>query len=353
MRLPDAAIRSRCTTVPPRRRRTTASLEFKKRGIEAIAIQADLTDERSAKGLVEQTLARFGRIDVLVNCAATWHKKRLEDTTAADVRQSFETNLLSTFLCSQQAGLAMVRQPEGGVIVLIGDWAIVRPYLNFAAYFASKGSIPTLTRTLAVELGTRNPAIRVNAILPGPVMLPTDLPEEERRHAIEATLVKREGRPEHIAQAVLFFVDNDFVTGVCLPVDGGRTVFAPDSADRRTAAKFPDLPISSPHEKLHARLGIRKLAATIGLPMNPESQRLDEARRHTQPWRRWGPYLSERQWGTVREDYSPTGDAWEYFPHEHARSRAYRWGEDGIAGICDRSSTSASLSLSGTAATRS
>jgi hypothetical protein len=70
--------------------------------------------------------------------------------------------------------------------------------------------------------------------------------------------------------------------------------------------------------------------------MNPESQRLDEARRHTQPWRRWGPYLSERQWGTVREDYSPTGDAWEYFSHEQSRSRAYRWGEDGIAGISDR-----------------
>src|SRR5260370_19976686 len=52
-------------------------------------------------------------------------------------------------------------------------------------------------------------------------------------------------------------------------------------------------------------------------------------------WRRWGPYLSERQWGTVREDYSPNGTAWEYFPHDHARSRAYRWGEDGIGGISD------------------
>jgi pteridine reductase len=204
--------------------------DLQKRGIEAIAIQADLTDERSAKGLIDQTLARFGRIDVLVNCAASWQKKRLEDTTAADVRQSFDTNLLSTFLCSQQAGLAMVRQPEGGVIVLIGDWAAQRPYVTHAAYFASKGAIPTLTRTLAVELGTRNPAIRVNAILPGPVMLPTTLSAEERRQVIDATLVKREGRPEHIAQTVLFFVDNDFVTGVCVPVDGGRTVFAPDSA---------------------------------------------------------------------------------------------------------------------------
>ncbi|MGI4903795.1 MAG: MGH1-like glycoside hydrolase domain-containing protein, partial [Janthinobacterium lividum] len=55
------------------------------------------------------------------------------------------------------------------------------------------------------------------------------------------------------------------------------------------------------------------------------------------PWRRWGPYLSDRQWGTVREDYSPGGDAWEYLPHDHARSRAYRWGEDGIAGFSDDS----------------
>ena len=53
------------------------------------------------------------------------------------------------------------------------------------------------------------------------------------------------------------------------------------------------------------------------------------------PWYRWGPYLSERQWGTVREDYSAHGTAWDYFPHDHARSRAYRWGEDGMAGICD------------------
>ena len=80
---------------------------------------------------------------------------------------------------------------------------------------------------MAVELGTRNPAVRVNCILPGPVMLPPDLPAAEKEQAIAATLVKREGRPENIAQAVLFFLDNDFVTGVCLPVDGGRSIYAP------------------------------------------------------------------------------------------------------------------------------
>jgi pteridine reductase len=199
------------------------------RGVKALALQADLTEESSVRTLIEQTTAQFGRLDVLVNCAAAWQSKRLEDVTAADVRRYFETNTLGTFLCSQQAGLVMVRQPEGGNIVTVGDWAVVRPYVNYSAYFPSKGAIPTLTRTLAVELGTRNPAVRVNCILPGPVLLPPDLPEAERQQAINATLVKREGRPENIASAVLFFLDNDFVTGVCLPVDGGRTIFAPDS----------------------------------------------------------------------------------------------------------------------------
>ena len=69
--------------------------------------------------------------------------------------------------------------------------------------------------------------------------------------------------------------------------------------------------------------------------MNAERERLDKRRDKTEHWSWWGPYVSERQWGTVREDYSPYGTAWEYFPHDHARSRAYRWGEDGIAGISD------------------
>ncbi len=69
--------------------------------------------------------------------------------------------------------------------------------------------------------------------------------------------------------------------------------------------------------------------------MTQEERRLQDARERTDHWRRWGPYLADRQWGTVREDYSPHGTAWDYFSHDHARSRAYRWGEDGILGICD------------------
>src|SRR6516165_3355237 len=69
--------------------------------------------------------------------------------------------------------------------------------------------------------------------------------------------------------------------------------------------------------------------------MTPEHDRLQEALEQKQPWKKWGPYLSERQWGTVREDYSEGGNAWDYFSHDQARSRAYRWGEDGLAGISD------------------
>src|SRR5206468_12184507 len=70
--------------------------------------------------------------------------------------------------------------------------------------------------------------------------------------------------------------------------------------------------------------------------MNAEEKRLEESRTRKEHWKRWGPYVSDRAWGTVREDYSATGEAWEYFPHDHARSRAYRWNEDGLAAICDR-----------------
>ena len=84
-----------------------------------------------------------------------------------------------------------------------------------------------------------------------------------------------------------------------------------------------------------------------------EHERLEQARTGAVPWKAWGPYLSERQWGTVREDYSAGGDAWSYFSHDQARSRAYRWGEDGIAGSATSASGCASRSRCGTAPTRS
>jgi hypothetical protein len=76
--------------------------------------------------------------------------------------------------------------------------------------------------------------------------------------------------------------------------------------------------------------------ANASSSLTAEGRRLQESDRRTAYWKRWGPYLSERAWATVREDYSADGSAWDYFPHDHARSRVYRWNEDGIAGISDR-----------------
>lgn len=199
--------------------------QLRQAGAQAGAVTADLTDEASVAAMSREALALFGRIDALVNCAAVWISKTLEETTAADVRLHLESNALATFLCCQHVGLAMAAQPSGGAIVNLGDWAIVRPYLNYSAYFPSKGAIPALTRTFAVELAHRNPRVRVNAVLPGPAMMPESLPADQRQAAIAGTLVKRAGSPQHVADAVSFLLENDFITGVCLPVDGGRTIY--------------------------------------------------------------------------------------------------------------------------------
>jgi pteridine reductase len=195
-------------------------------GVEAEAFKADLANEAEVKRMADDVARRFGHVDVLVNCAAIWDRKPLEDVTAADVMSHFTTNALGTFLTCQHVGLRMVKQATGGVIVNVGDWAVVRPYKDYAAYFPSKGAVDAITRTMAVELGTRNPKVRVNAVLPGPVMLPPEVTVEEREAVIAGTLVKREGSPANIAVAVMSFIDNDFLTGVLLPVDGGRTIFA-------------------------------------------------------------------------------------------------------------------------------
>jgi pteridine reductase len=191
-------------------------------GTDAIAVLADLADEDQARNMMRSVQEHFGRVDLLVNCAAIWKPTPLEQVTADDVREHLNVNTIGTFLCCQQAGLLMVQQESGGAIVNVGDWALDRPYMDYAAYFASKGAIPTMTRDFAIELASRNPRIRVNAVLPGRAMLPEGLDSTERQAAIDGTLLKREGSPQHVADAVIFLAEHEFITGVCLPIDGGR-----------------------------------------------------------------------------------------------------------------------------------
>jgi pteridine reductase len=210
--------------------------EIERAGGAATVRSADLGNAAALEQMLDESVDHFGRIDALVNCAAIWQPKSLEQVTPDDVRKHFEINTLGTFVCCQRVGLRMAAQPTGGAIVNFGDWAIVRPYLNYAAYFPSKGAIPAMTRTFAVELGRRNPRVRVNAILPGPILFSGSSSAEEERYAIEGTLVHRAGSGEDIASAVVFLLENTFITGVCLPVDGGRSVFEPGGCDRASAA---------------------------------------------------------------------------------------------------------------------
>src|SRR5215212_755751 len=99
----------------------------------------------------------------------------------------------------------------------------------------------------------------------------------------------------------------------------------------------PFLPAPRSHRRKHPTHSREYTVSSLPKPSaTSELQRLEEDARREKNWKRWGPYLAERQWGTVREDYSPHGACWGYFPHDHARSRAYRWGEDGLLGFSDR-----------------
>jgi len=191
-------------------------------GAVAEAFQADLTLEHDVACLFEEVDSAFGRLDLLVNTAAVWTPTPLKTLTAEQIRDQFDVNTLGSLLCAKEAGAIMARQPEGGAVVLIGDAAIDHPYTDYAAYFASKGALPTLTECLAVELAALNPKIRVNCIHPGPVLVAPELPEPARRRAYEGNLLSTKGNPEAIASTVLFLAENDYITGVNLPVDGGR-----------------------------------------------------------------------------------------------------------------------------------
>src|SRR5437868_2852850 len=190
-------------------------------GHSAAAFGADLRNDDATRAMIDRVHRHFGRLDALVNSAAIWSPTPIEEVMADDLRRFFEVNALSTFICCQHAGLIMREQEAGGAIVNVGEWAIERPYRDYSAYFISKGAIPTLTRMFAVELA---PKVRVNAVLPGPVLPPESLSEEERRRAIAGTLLLRAGSPENVALAIAALLENDFITGVCLPIDGGRTL---------------------------------------------------------------------------------------------------------------------------------
>jgi len=222
-----------------------AAMEIRQeQAVETMIVQGNLEEPSVADRLVSQVQHQFGRLDILVNSAAIWKPSGLEQVTAEEALRYLKINALGSFLVARAAGLVMVEQPSGGSIINLGDWATHRPYLDHAAYFPSKGAVEAMTRSLAVELAHRNPKVRVNCIQPGTVLLGEGVSDDDARLVASCALVGRVGTPDHIAMTVQFLCENDFVTGVCLPVDGGRSIYAPDGYQTRRVCGQPEPPVS-------------------------------------------------------------------------------------------------------------
>ncbi|MCE1242314.1 pteridine reductase [Oryzomicrobium sp.] len=187
----------------------------------AACLQADLLDTASLPGLVDGVLERFGRLDGLVNNASSFFPTPLGEITEAAWDDLVGSNFKAPLFLTQAAAPALAA--SRGAVVNITDIHAERPLAGYALYCAAKGALLTLTRALAVELG---PAVRVNAVAPGPILWPEgdDFPAAARQAIVDHTLLKREGSPDDIARAVCFLLaEATYVTGQVINVDGGRS----------------------------------------------------------------------------------------------------------------------------------
>jgi NAD(P)-dependent dehydrogenase (short-subunit alcohol dehydrogenase family) len=189
-------------------------------GHEAIALQADVTREADVDRMIDAAVARFGRIDVLVNNAAVFFRTPVGTLTIEEWEQVMDVNLTGTFLCAHKIGLRM-REWGWGHIINMADVAGLRPWADYIPYSVSKACVITFTQGLAMELA---PQVMVNAIVPGPVLFQEDTPEAVQQREIDKTLVKRAGTPEEVAEVVVFVAESDYSTGSLFHVDGGRSL---------------------------------------------------------------------------------------------------------------------------------
>ncbi len=186
-------------------------------GAECIAISGDLSRVADCERVVDATLEQWGGLDLLVNNAGIWGPTPVGSVTEERWDELLNTNLRSMFFVAQRAAPAL--RVSQGTIINIADVGVERPWRNHTPYLISKGGVVTLTRALAKDLA---PEIRVNAIAPGPVLLPDDWSAEQVEQVARTTLLRRIGSPEDIADAVIFLAQAGYITGVTLPVDGGH-----------------------------------------------------------------------------------------------------------------------------------
>jgi pteridine reductase len=186
-------------------------------------IQADLLDLGKIPSLVDQTVQSFGRLDALVNNAASFYQTPVGEITSEDWDNLIGADLRAPLFIAQAAAPALKKTQ--GAIVNITDIHAERPLKNYVLYSVAKAGLVGLTRSLARELA---PEVRVNAVAPGPILWPDDdgsFDELSRQRIISHTPLKREGTPEDVARAVLFLLaDAPYVTGETISVDGGRHI---------------------------------------------------------------------------------------------------------------------------------
>lgn len=197
----------------------------------AFSVRLDVTDEDLWKQAVEQTIEKFGQLDILINNAGVRASGGVEQTDLTLWRQMIDTNLTATFL-GCRAAVPHIRAVGGGAIVNVGSITGIRGTENMVAYSASKSGITTLTASLALDLAKDN--IRVNAVCPAAIgtrMVSSWLdnepdPDAATQAVISKHPIGRIGTPEEVAGAIAFLASSDagFMTGLSIPVDGGRSI---------------------------------------------------------------------------------------------------------------------------------
>lgn len=187
-------------------------------GVEAMTVQADVTDYDGVGAMVAAAARRFGTIDVLVNNASTFVADPLPTDDLTVWHRSIDTLVHGPFYCANQVAPVMLAG-GGGVIIGIGDLSAFEPWPGFAGHAVGKSAVLALTRQLALELA---PTIRANAVVPGPALRPHDYDDEKYARTASKTLLGRWGTPEEMGHAVRFLVEADYITGEVITVDGGQ-----------------------------------------------------------------------------------------------------------------------------------
>ncbi len=185
-------------------------------GLRAEAVGADLAEPAQIEAMFAELRRAFGRLDMLVNCAAVYDRTLIDALTAEEWDAEMDVNARAAALCIRHAlGL----MSEGGAIVNITDSPAGRGLPGYPAYCASKGAMLALTKSAARALAGRG--IRVNAVAPGAVLWQTDITEEQKAKVLAQVPMRRAGTPEDVAAAVAFLLRQDYITGQELRVDGG------------------------------------------------------------------------------------------------------------------------------------